>query len=876
MRIKNPPSLTPDTKNTRKTSAGWHNPGIFCVLGCCLAGNAAADRSFDEIFLRRDKGGATPDVFVWQDAITPGLKPVDIRVNDNLAEHTEVRFVDDGKQRVVPCLSREQLKRLGIKMELYDDGATGASGTSDALSDDTIVCEPIEQKIPSSAVVYDATQQVLSITVPQEAVDRLRFTMISPDEWNHGVPSLRTSYNGYYYTTETKGHTSDNSHTDDTTSRSAYLNLNTVGSFGAWRFFSIDSFYRSPGQGWESNHDRSYLSRDIALLRSNLQAGEIYTSTSGYMVGALPLTGVSLSTSQKMLLDNQFSYSPVVRGVARTNARLVIRQRGNIIYSTTLTPGPFAIDDLYSAQVGADLEVAVEESDGQTQVFHVPYTALPNMIRPGTSRYSLAAGRYRNQGSRTEEPWVTTGSLEYGLEHFTLNGSAVASEDYQSLSAGVAWNMGNIGAFSTEVAHARHHETWNGGHTKDGSAVRFLYARHFDMTGTSLQILGYQYRSKNFLEFPEFLSRQSRDNISGYNWSDDEWQDRKRSRVEMTLNQSLNNYGSLYMGMSEDRYYGTSRKTTSITGGAGTTIGSASISLSLTRMHDVHNSDTQIGLSVSLPLGAADSRSRDYGSLNYSLNRNSDNRYSQSLGYSGSAWDNRINYSANVMRDTQGKYSQSGTLGYNGSKGNVSGGMSHSSGYNQYSAGVSGGITLYSGGVVLSPTLGNTVAIVETPGASGISVSGTGNTETDYFGHAMVTWLTPYRHNDISLDTSRSTTSQSVELKDSTLRVVPSDGAAVLLKFATRVGRRAMVEIQSSRKIPLGAMIYLESEKEEAGIVGNHGLAYLSGLDARRDQILKVVWGKGQTEQCHFTLQALPEGRQVPEDWYKKVAVNCR
>jgi outer membrane usher protein len=67
-----------------------------------------------------------------------------------------------------------------------------------------------------------------------------------------------------------------------------------------------------------------------------------------------------------------------------------------------------------------------------------------------------------------------------------------------------------------------------------------------------------------------------------------------------------------------------------------------------------------------------------------------------------------------MMRDTQGKYSQSGTLGYNGSKGNVSAGMSHSSGHNQYSAGMSGGITLYGGGLVLSPTLGNTVAIVET------------------------------------------------------------------------------------------------------------------------------------------------------------------
>jgi outer membrane usher protein len=64
----------------------------------------------------------------------------------------------------------------------------------------------------------------------------------------------------------------------------------------------------------------------------------------------------------------------------------------------------------------------------------------------------------------------------------------------------------------------------------------------------------------------------------------------------------------------------------------------------------------------------------------------------------------------------------------------------------------------------------------------------------------MVTWLTPYRYNNISLDTSRSASSQNVELKDSARKVVPSDGAAVLLKFATRVGRRAMVEIQSPKK----------------------------------------------------------------------------
>lgn len=75
-----------------------------------------------------------------------------------------------------------------------------------------------------------------------------------------------------------------------------------------------------------------------------------------------------------------------------------MRQRDAVIYSTLLTPGAFAIDDLYTAQVGADLDVMVEESDGQIQSFRVPYTALPGMIRAGAIRYSLAAGTWRESG----------------------------------------------------------------------------------------------------------------------------------------------------------------------------------------------------------------------------------------------------------------------------------------------------------------------------------------------------------------------------------------------------------------------------------------------------------------------------------------------
>lgn len=837
---------------------------VTCIYAC-LSAFSYAESEFEESFLQKDKNGASVDIFIYQNAVMPGNKTIDIMVNDQFKDQMDVLFISTDNKKALPCLTREQVKTLAIKVELYGDSSVQSSQAGEQGQ-----CFDILERIPSADMIFDNAHQMLKITVPQEAVDSQHFTMIPSQEWDHGVPSLRTSYSGYFYNSRTKGYSGSDGSSADQTSRSTYVNFESVGSLGAWRLYSWDSFYRNPGQGWESNHDQAYIARDIAFLRSNLQAGEIYTQTSQYMTGSVPLRGISLATNEKMSMDNQYRYAPMIRGVANTNARLFVRQRNNIIYSKTLTPGPFAIADLYSAQVGADLDVTVEESDGRVQYFRVPYTALPNMIRPGAFRYSLAAGKYRSQNSDTEKPFVLSGSMEYGFEYLTFNSSLLASEDYQSLSAGAAWNLGSIGAFSTDIIHARHNNTWDGDKTRDGSAIRFLYARFFDATSTSMQLLGYQYRSEEFLDFQEYLSRQSRRNIDGYHWGDSEWNRRKRNRLEMNINQNISEYGSLYLTLSQDRYYGSDRKSTSVSAGASTNIGTASVSLSLTRTQDHQYNDNQLSLSFNMPLGSLSERQSDYGSVSYGLTRDRNNKYSQSFGYNASAFDSMINYSANMQRDSRGEYSQSGSLGYNGSLANISAGIGHSNNYRQYSASMSGGVTLYSGGIILSPSLGNTVAIVDTPGASGIGVSGSSNARTDYFGHAMVTYLTPYRYNEINLDTSRT---EGVELRESSRRIVPSEGAAVHLHFATRVGRRAIVSLKSTKSIPLGAIVYIENE--EAGIVGNKGETYLSGLDARTDQKLKVIWGDLPNQQCDFTLPMATGEQLKPENWYHKVNVNC-
>uniref|UniRef100_UPI0013C2EB8E fimbria/pilus outer membrane usher protein n=1 Tax=Klebsiella quasipneumoniae TaxID=1463165 RepID=UPI0013C2EB8E len=99
-----------------------------------------------------------------------------------------------------------------------------------------------------------------------------------------------------------------------------------------------------------------------------------------------------------MLPDSQRGYAPVVRGVAKSNARVTVLQGKSTLYETTVAPGPFAINDLYATNYAGDLTVVVTEADGSVSTFTVPFAAVPESIRPGQSRYSAIVGRSRYGG----------------------------------------------------------------------------------------------------------------------------------------------------------------------------------------------------------------------------------------------------------------------------------------------------------------------------------------------------------------------------------------------------------------------------------------------------------------------------------------------
>lgn len=829
-----------------------------------FADNASAQESsetgFDADFLRKDSQ-EIPQQFYHPEQIEPGVKTADIVLNGRTLFKTKIDFIaSKSKEGAYPCLTQALLHQMGLDNHLAELTKAGNE-----------VCYDFMAKWPEATLHYDDAMQQLVINAPQAAMSTSQQSeMIDPTLWDRGVNAARLSYAGYVYHTD-----NHDSHTDSDSSDNAYLSLNSGINLADWRFYSFDTFNKSEA-GWEQNHDRAYAERDIAALVSRFTVGDVYASTSSDVLGILPVRGMTLETNTQMLPSDTFNYSPVIRGSARSNARVVIRQRGNIIYSKTVSPGSFAITDLNNGQIGADLDVTVEESDGSQQHFTVPYTSLPNMLRPGTWRYSFSGGRYRDSGI-SYQPLVAQGSLQYGWDKLTLSNLIVAGEGYQSMALSGAFNLGVLGSVSLDWALERHQSSSdtnpdntgnNDGNQPEsvgdsGRALRLLYARRFDGSDTSLQVMGYRYQTTDFMDFPDY---------AGWRWGDDDTRYHRKNEIQATVNQGLGALGSGYFTLQQDSYYNSDAKDTSLTMGYSFNIKAVNVNVSYSYQANSGNDylndtspDRQLALNFSVPLDMGEKRSRNLSFSTTSSNHSGD---SQMATVSGTELDSALNYSLSAQHDQNGD-SPATSVAYRNSIANMNASASASKNSSQYSAGISGGVVAYGQGVVLSQQLGDTIAIIETPGAKNISVEGQPGVSTNRWGRAVVPSISAYRDNSLSLDTRHA--EDNVELVDGGENVIPTHGAVIVRRFQTKVGRRAivMLSLPDGKPAPFGASAW--QGKEQVGMVADNGLLYLNGILEDGDALLHVTMENNS--QCQFVL---PVSKGQSDPWYQQVNAICR
>ncbi|HAD4877702.1 TPA_asm: fimbrial biogenesis outer membrane usher protein [Salmonella enterica subsp. enterica serovar Typhi str. CT18] len=629
------------------------------------------------------------------------------------------------------------------------------------------------------------------------------------------------------------------------------------------------------GSDTEYHSISSYVQRDIAALRSQIMVGDTWTAS--YVFDSAQIRGVRLYTDDDMLPSSQNGFAPVVRGVAKSNATVIIRQNRYVIYQSAVPQGAFEITDLNTTSGSGDLDVTIKEEDGSEQHFTQPYASLAILKREGQTDFDISVGEMRDESGFT--PNVVQAQVLHGLPWgLTLYGGTQVAEDYASAALGMGKDMGSIGAVSFDVTHARSH--FDDGDNESGQSWRFLYSKRFDDTDTSFRLVGYRYSTEGYYTLGEWASRQ--DNSSDF------WETgNRRSRVEGTWTQSFGpGFGNIYLTLSRQQYWQTDEVERLVQFGYSNSwrriswnaswnyTDSANRSSGSNNKNDNDDSDHEqiFMLTVSIPLSGA----KESSYVNYSMTQNNHNDSTMQAGVGGTLLEGH-NLSYNVQESwtstPEDTYGGNASMGYDGTYGSVNGGYAWSRDSQTLNYGARGGILVHSGGVTFSQELGETVALVEAPGADGLTVENTTGVATDWRGYTVKTQLNPYDENRMAID-SNYFAKANIELDNTVVNLVPTRGAVVKAAFVTHVGYRVLFNVMqvNGKPAPFGAMASAELDSGTVtGIVGDNGELYLSGMPENGHFTLS--WGGDESTTCavNYTLGHKTENAELVQQ-----AVTCQ
>ncbi|HHA1936286.1 TPA: fimbria/pilus outer membrane usher protein [Enterobacter ludwigii] len=786
----------------------------------------------------------------------PGTYRVDVYLNGQFITSRDINFVAGTGNDLNPSLTLKEYAGLGLNDR--------AVPTLKDVSRDTALA-PLSKYVPAATTQFDFSQQRLNITIPQALMSSQAQGYVDPDSWDEGVPAAILDYNISGNHTSNRG---DSASMGD--SNEQYANLRSGLNLLGWRLRNYSTWTRNDGNGGDTqshfNSINTFVAHDVRSLQGEFVAGE--SSTPGDVFDSVQFRGAQLASDQGMLPDSMRGFAPIIRGVANSSAQVTVRQGSNVIYQAYVPPGPFAIKDLYPSSDSGDLVVTVKEKDGTERQFTQAYSSVAVMQREGQVKYSLTAGELRDSGSDSlRESRFVQGTLIYGMPHnMTPYAGLLVAQDYRAVTGGVGVSMGEWGAASVDATQAD--TTLTTGEHSQGQSFRVRYSKSMMETGTTVTMAAYRYSTDGYYSFMDANTYRNRQDDGDY-WSSSY---RPRSEFNVTLNQSLGDFGSVYLSGTQRDYWARTGTERTYNAGYNTSIYGVSYGVSVSQSHSTNSDrdDRQVNFTANVPLGRLLAGKNAYDAsnmnLNYSMNTDRDHKTSQHMGVSGSALaDNQLNYNLDQSTGNHGEgYGGSLNATYNGGSGSVTGGYNYSDNQQQLTYGLSGGIVAHPHGITLGQEPGETIAIVRAPGASGVRVNSQSGVKTDWRGYAIVPYLQPYRSTEVGLDPSGVGNNVTMDLTSA--RVVPTRGAVVMANYQTQVGRQAMLNLTFRGKvIPFGAMAVLdakgleEGQKAASGIVGDSGQLFMSGLPD--GGVLNVQWGSDADAHCSVPFR-LPEARQ--------------
>ncbi|WP_151810636.1 fimbria/pilus outer membrane usher protein [Acinetobacter bereziniae] len=782
----------------------------------------------------------------------PGVYRVEIYANDQYILTRDIQFIEKQNTQdstgLVACLDIKLLESFGVNTAGYPQ-LSEVSGQQ---------CLDVSQLIEGASSRFEFIKQKLYISLPQASLKSQIQGYVSPDQWDEGINAMFLNYRMSGY----------NNSGALSTSKGVFVNIDSGLNLGSWQLRNSGSFNYS-AQNNISQHEwtnlNTYLQKTLIPIKSQLRIGD--GTSEGSIFDSFGYRGIELSTASTMYPSSQQGYAPNVRGIAKSNAKVVIRQNNNIVYQINVAPGPFLIQDLNPAYGSGDLHVSVEESDGSIQVYLVPYSSLPVLQREGRTNYSVLAGEYRNGLlSRKDTKTVVQAAAVHGLKRgLSIYTGSQLSKNYQSALLGFGSNMGRYGAFSFDLTHANSELVDGSKHS--GESIRFLYSKSLLRSGTSFQLLGYRYSTRGFYTLNDVFYGQMSDH-----YSEGETQDGnsanvgiisngydlnhpKKGRLQANISHSMGRYGSLYFAANQQSYWGTSQKDEWVQAGYNGMWNGISYSLGVNRnmFSQIGKANTVYTANVAFPLDRLRSKAnfRDdvlgntYATV--STTQNSEGNNSYQVGISGSLLkDRNLSYSIRQGHVTEQGSSGTVSANYNGAYGNVGAAYSYDGKVNNFTYSAMGGMLLHRDGLTFGQLLNDTSILIKAPGAKGVKIENYNGVKTDWRGYAILPYASEYRLNRVALDSNSF--DSNFDISSNVSNVVPIRGAISRATFETSIGVRALINITyEGRPIPYASVV-TDATGKSSGMAAERGRVYITGLPLKGK--LDVVWGDGIQQKC--------------------------
>jgi len=859
--------------------------------GGAASGAAPENVQFDSSFFKGSGGDNGVDIsrFDRGAVVLPGVYSVDVNINKGAqqSQNTITFKAPQGQAadaNAQPCFTRDMLTQWGINLaKVTQYRLQHPNQMAHALPTTAPVCAPLDTLVPDASATFNVSSLSMQISIPQLYLNKRHGNWADPSQWQTGINAGFADYNLSANTN--RGHAYNN--TD------AFLSLNSGINLNGWRLRQIGGLdwnnAGSSGSHFHYHSSAAYLQHDLTKLRSQLTVGDYVTS--GRVFDAVPFRGVNISSDDRMLPDDELGFAPVVRGVANTNAKVTIRQHGQIIYQTNVAPGPFAITDLPTIGGSGNLQVTVTEADGRQETRTVPYSYISNLLRPGVSRYSITAGLLNQPGMRHRPPMMEA-TYQRGVSNLiTAYGGITGSAGYGAGLIGAAFNT-SMGALGVDLTLA--HTSLPGQRTHNGQSLHFTFTKSW-AEGTNLTFGAYRYSTGGYYSLSQAETARYPNFLGTANDQFDTLP--QRSQLQFSVVQSLGKYGNLSLDGTDMRYWHglPSQLTYGATYSNNFFHNDLNVELTLQRTREIGGStngmpfnsymplppnytsmsgrrtDTQLMLIASIPLG----RSSSAPSFSTAITHDTQGGTSYNTGVSGALGENgQFSYNANLQHDSSGDNGYNLGAQYMGSQGTVQASVGHSAGAEQASLNVNGSAVFFRHGVVLGPSLnGNSFAIIHAPGAGGAHVTTTTNVRVDHGGYAVVPDLMPYRRNEVDIDPQGLPL--NVDLLQTSRIATPRAGSAVLLEFATHSGGRAVVIDtklmldDKAQPIPFGADVFDETGNA-VGVVGQDSRILARNLpDAGT---LTVQWGDDDEQRCVIAYQ-LPVRKGSAR--YTHITANC-